>query len=254
VKGRGASEAYAIGLVVYASLVAASCGGIGASVFGAADAGGGAPQAGSPGATSGGSLGSGDASACASGLGIEGCTCSTAGQTAACWTGPPDMRHVGACHDGTAVCVQTGELGRWGPCTGEQLNCGTPPPPPPPDEAGTDGASRGGGEDAGEPCGCNPGTIIWCDEDCVSNIYCSSTGQKTCLPDGTWSACQETMNSIPPGACELVGYGCSDCQGGRGFYVGDCQAAFPCTIWQPSNCSVQATVNNGHAVVTCNCN
>ena len=41
-----------------------------------------------------------------------GCACSSAGQSASCWTGPANMRGVGACHDGTAQCLQAGGVHR----------------------------------------------------------------------------------------------------------------------------------------------
>lgn len=53
----------------------------------------------------------------------EGCACTTVGATQACWTGPPQDRNQGACKDGTQTCVQAGEFGKWGPCTGEVLDC-----------------------------------------------------------------------------------------------------------------------------------
>ena len=55
-----------------------------------------------------------------------------AGQSQTCWTGPASARGVGACHDGTQACVaQTqGEITSltWGPCLGEQLDCGDAAP------------------------------------------------------------------------------------------------------------------------------
>ncbi len=58
-----------------------------------------------------------------------GCSCTPSvgdggAETVGCWTGPPSMRNVGACHDGTEQCVQTGESAQWGPCQGEQTDCG----------------------------------------------------------------------------------------------------------------------------------
>ena len=102
-----------------------------------------------------------------------GCPCRT-GDTTSCWTGPANKRNSGACHDGTQHCVGTNEFASWGTCEGQELNCPDPPPPP------TD------------KCGCVPGAVIECDEDCSVSIFCSLTAQKTCLPDGTWAPCRET--------------------------------------------------------------
>jgi hypothetical protein len=113
----------------------------------------------------------------------EGCGCSAPGATRACWTGPSTQRGSGKCHDGTQTCAARGtEFAVWGACEGQELHCGAP-------DAGTEA-----GTDAGTKCGCIPGSVIGCDEDCTANIFCSSYGAKTCLPDGTWGECRETMD------------------------------------------------------------
>jgi hypothetical protein len=63
---------------------------------------------------------------------MQGCACS-AGQTHACYTGPPGTRGVSPCHDGTQTCDVSTEFGHFGPCTGEGLpnapgDCGGAPP------------------------------------------------------------------------------------------------------------------------------
>jgi alpha-tubulin suppressor-like RCC1 family protein len=64
-----------------------------------------------------------DAGACE--VNQQGCPCPSAGQTAACWTGPSSQRHTGGCKDGTTTCQQLGEFEQtWGPCSGEVLTCG----------------------------------------------------------------------------------------------------------------------------------
>jgi hypothetical protein len=52
----------------------------------------------------------------------DGCTC-TIGTPRACYDGPPATRGVGACADGTQVCVAgaNGFGSSWGPCTGARL-------------------------------------------------------------------------------------------------------------------------------------
>jgi hypothetical protein len=59
-----------------------------------------------------------------------GCTC-TPGTSRACYTGASGTRGVGACSDGTQVCIGQGELtGTYALCTGAVTNCTQPPPPP----------------------------------------------------------------------------------------------------------------------------
>lgn len=48
---------------------------------------------------------------------LIGCAC-TEGPTRACYTGPPETRHVGACRDGMQSCVMGGEFSSYGACTG----------------------------------------------------------------------------------------------------------------------------------------
>lgn len=174
----------------------------------------------------------------------EGCSCQRAGQTRACWTGPAGDRGVGGCSDGEQTCLAQGEeFLTWGPCEGQQLECGTP-----------------------KQCGCVPGMMVNCDEDCSVGIFCSQTGFKTCLPDGTWGPCRETNASAVPldigGAidlamtqdafcaavqnsqtipiadsipgvdtltlpCRNVYFGCCDSKP-EGAFLGDCAALFTC--------------------------
>lgn len=120
----------------------------------------------------------------------EGCSCSEPGATRACWTGPVERRGTGECHDGQQTCnAQGAEFTTWGPCEGQQLDCGI--------------------VDAGTPtdCGCIPGSMVACDEDCSASIFCSATAAKTCLPDGTWSACRETVDNSAAQAAEAAFFG-----------------------------------------------
>jgi hypothetical protein len=105
---------------------------------------------------------------------LPGCPCAEPGASTACWTGPAALRHTGQCRDGTQVCSAEGqEFARWGPCMGEQLDCGMP-----------------GG------CPCVPGAVLNCDEDCTVNLFCTLTAEKVCLPDGTWGPCRETSPPV----------------------------------------------------------
>ena len=59
---------------------------------------------------------------CPSDKNLEGCPCTTPGQTAACWPGLRANRGVGQCKDGVATCAPFGEVGdQWGPCVGAVL-------------------------------------------------------------------------------------------------------------------------------------
>lgn len=157
----------------------------------------------------------------------EGCPCH-ASDTAACWTGPVADRNVGMCHDGLQICngAADSEFAAWGPCMGEQKECGTDAgvPPPPDDE-----------------CTCIPGSIIQCSEDCSVGIICSLTASKTCLPDGTWSVCREDVNvtlDLPGVQCRNMLHGCLDVLAvdgtavkntGEGeLFIGDCSKQFKC--------------------------
>lgn len=151
-----------------------------------------------------------DASVCGLNLPFQpiGCGCS-AGETVACWTGPADRRNVGDCRDGIQTCESKGEFGgTWSECEGQQLDCGEPPP---------------------EECGCVPGQVIGCDEDCEALVICLPNSTKECQPDGTWGRCRESL--LPTGAatqaCINFFHGCLP--GNReGIFTGDCGGAYTC--------------------------
>jgi hypothetical protein len=151
---------------------------------------------------------------------VEGCAC-TAGQTSACWTGFPADRNQGKCHDGLQVCEGTTEFASWGPCMGEVTECGA--------DAGV--------PETNEECGCIPGAVIQCSEDCSVGIICSLTATKTCLPDGSWSTCKEDLGvqlDAPGFQCRNMLHGClqepqPDGRPGAGeIFVGDCSTQFKC--------------------------
>ncbi len=49
-----------------------------------------------------------------------GCSCTTVGEEAACWTGLRAKRNLGVCKDGRTKCFQKDETSRaWGPCEGQ---------------------------------------------------------------------------------------------------------------------------------------
>jgi len=55
------------------------------------------------------------------GLDQAGCSCKTFGETRACYTGAPETRAKGVCHDGTQTCQGSGEFLTWSPCTGDAV-------------------------------------------------------------------------------------------------------------------------------------
>lgn len=154
----------------------------------------------------------------------EGCPCKT-GDTAACWTGSLADRNYGACHDGLQICSGSAnnEFASWGPCMGEQHECGTDAGVPPEDET---------------ECACIPGAVIQCSEDCSLGIICSLTASKTCQPDGTWGVCREDLGvtlDLPGFQCRNMLHGCFEAPvpgrpgPGQGeLYVGDCSKQFKC--------------------------
>jgi hypothetical protein len=157
----------------------------------------------------------------------EGCPC-RAGETAACWTGPAADRNVGKCHDGLQICTASGEFASWGPCMGEQLDCGEVDAGVPMTDAGTPPPRL--------DCPCVPGAVIQCSEDCTTGIICSLTATKTCLPDRTWSVCREDFNvqlDLPGFQCRNMLHGCLEAitgpLAGQGeLFVGDCSKQFEC--------------------------
>lgn len=151
---------------------------------------------GATGADSGGSFGHGDAAgSCSANPVAEGCPCSHPGQASPCWTGPANQRHVGACHDGTAQCVASGEFDYWGSCQGEQLDCGTTGSP----DAGA--AGEGGTGDIGEDSG---GT--------------GSTGDGECVPANVVGGMPQCpLGTVP--SLSGAGYACCPCK------VSDCPTA-----------------------------
>jgi hypothetical protein len=176
-------------------------------------------------------------------------SCAFAGDTQVCWTGQASQRGVGACHDGTQQCTQqvNGEFVTlvWGPCTGEELDCG--------DATARDG---GGSIDASEMCTsleggtgsaggstlappCVPGSSRWCDD---GSCY---WGTQQCQSDGTWGDCNDTPgNAGPPGCppgdinydencCAQNGQCCAHAVDGNNYgSVGSCGQVDPCACQQ----------------------
>jgi hypothetical protein len=111
-----------------------------------------------------------------------GCLCATVGQTEACWTGPANQRHVGACRDGTTTCTHSGEFAQWSACVGQVLNCvgdGGMPPPPPPQDAGF----------MPPPQSCLPGSSL--------SALITGTNVTVYVPVGSWDETGTGVNVVP---------------------------------------------------------
>jgi hypothetical protein len=171
------------------------------------------------GASSGSSSGSG------SGSGLFGTdaaaseTCSQAGQTQTCWTGDPSKRGVGACHGGVQQCIAQGSgettAFAWGPCTGEQTDCGS--------------GDAGGGRSGTDACvpttcadlGANCGSA---DDGCGGRLECGAcpSGQ-TCSSPGKGGGNVCTTTCVPPKTCADLGANCGSADDGCGTMI-DCGA------------------------------
>lgn len=126
--------------------------------------------------------------ACAAGEVRQGCPCSGAGTTAACWTGPADLRGILLCKDGLATCEGQGEFSSWGACKGGVL----------PGSKGVDAKCQSTCK--GE---CVPGKVRWCDHPSTCNW-----AKQECLPNntggGSWGQCIETKD-VPLECKSLIG-------------------------------------------------
>ena len=107
----------------------------------------------------------------------EGCACAP-GETAACFRGDPRHRALGACRDGTMLCVGSFEFGEWGPCEGDVLEA-----PEICDAAGVDEDCDGA---PNEGCECAAGDP---DVACGTDTGECATGVQRCV-DGVRSACE----------------------------------------------------------------
>ena len=147
----------------------------------------------------------GDGGSCTSGSDFTGCPCQ-AGQTMACYTGPPGTEGVGRCKAGTQTCVVSGGdvMGGFGACVGEAVPtagaaCGSK-------DSGGDGATCVSGSctqadsgpqppDAAVDCSqlsCQPQTLatgvvdaFYIALDGTSVYWTDSTALKTVHKDGT---------------------------------------------------------------------
>lgn len=104
----------------------------------------------------------------------EGCSCN-AGDSQSCFLGDPALAGRGACVRGTQTCIQSGEFGQWGPCTGSGK------PGVEVCEGAIDENCNGAVDEA---CGCCSGDT----RACGVQIGVCTTGQQTCVA-GQWGPC-----------------------------------------------------------------
>jgi hypothetical protein len=163
------------------------------------------------GSATGGGAQSGDAGPCGSVQDLSGCSCTSAGDTRPCYTGTPDTRNEGACHDGTQTCQQAGsELSAtWSACGGDQ----TPTPEVCTDTMDHDCNGAAGCTDTGclgqSMClkDCNIGDTRPCYTGApgTSGVGICHAGTQSCGLEGQWdTACN---GQVTPGS---EGTACSD--------------------------------------------
>ena len=99
----------------------ASASGSGGGAISTGSTGGGDLTSGPTSTGAGASQPDGGAHDCSNPLDQAGCSCVSAGETRACYTGPAGSQGKGTCKDGTQTCVADGEFAEWGPCTGDVL-------------------------------------------------------------------------------------------------------------------------------------
>jgi hypothetical protein len=140
---------------------------------------------------------------CTGTLDQTGCSCPQVGATRACFTGPAGAQNKGTCRDGSQTCVQSGEFGVWGPCTGDVLpaaevcgdaldhNCNGLTGCDDPACAGLAGCCKAGDT---RPCYSGPqGT---------QNVGPCHGGTQTCDMKGAWLPCAgEVLPAVEIGHC-----------------------------------------------------
>ncbi len=146
----------------------------------------------------------------------DGCVvCATAGETRACYSGPPNTAGVGICRAGTQACNNTRT--DWGPCMGEVL------PRPAGEDCTTAVDDDCDGNALEFPCVCVP----LMDSPCYTGVPTNTQGVGACRP-GSWT-------------CLASGQGTGPCNGQITPLAETCGAAD--TIDQ----SCDGTVNEGCA-------
>ncbi len=165
------------------------------------------------------------------GLVDEGCGCEP-GETAGCFLGSASLRGVGACMDGTMVCMGSFEFGEWGPCEGS-----VGPSLELCDAAGVDedcdGAPNDGCEcsegDPDLPCGSDVGACVAGVQRCVGGARTDcegAVGPASEVCDGLDNDCDGSTDEglsrgcgVDIGVCRMGAEVCADgvwgvCSGG----------------------------------------
>ena len=174
-------------------LLAASCGGEGASSTGS----GGAPGSGGNGGEVGSQGGGGSSMSTASGA------CQP-GESGPCYSGPAGTQGVGLCKDGARACEANGTFGACvGEVTPEAEVCSTP----------EDDNCNGQVNESGPDCACVPGAMSACYSGPAGTVGVGvcKMGVQTCSPDGLGlGPCQ---GEIAPAAEDCLAPADEDCNG-----------------------------------------
>ncbi len=115
----------------------------------------------------------------------EGCSCAK-DATQPCWTGAANLRHVGACRDGTQTCTAGGELSDWSACANQQL--------PTAEIEGNCVDEDCDGKAPGCPVGCGGEFPELCDDgadnNCDGKVDCNDP---TCLSNAKCTTCANSQ-------------------------------------------------------------
>jgi hypothetical protein len=141
--------------------------------------------------------------ACNNPADLKACPCGQQNASRPCYDGPAGTRGIGVCKDGMQLCLSSGEVLKWGGCTGATV---------PGSEACQDGLDNDcdGLVDCKDPdCSTASGCVPECATGATDPCYTGppgtmdhglcKPGKKTCSPDGKWGPC---LGEVKPGKSE----------------------------------------------------